>query len=790
MKITLGIVLLLLGFTQSFAQSRSLWTDKPVTEMRLPAGQAGIAEGRKLFPLRYRTAGLDINSMRSLLTSAPDEVNVSPSFSSVILEVPIPDGGLDSFRLVEYSMMEPGLANRYPDIRTFRGVSLHDPFKTIRCDWTVKGFSAIIMTRSGRYHVEPFARGNQEDYIIFYKRDYPAPAEPFVCGTESLEPERPDDHQIRVSGDCTFRSYRLAVATTGEYSNYFGAESDAEEDIVLSEVVIAVNRINGVYEKDVAVRMLLIENTTEVFYYNPATDPYSGGACTQLGQNQTTMTNVIGSGNYDIGHVFGVGSGGCASTGVCLDSNKARGATGTTPPDGDLFYIDYVAHEIGHQFGASHTFNNYCNGNRVNSSAYEPGSGSTIMAYAGICDPNVQNNSDDYFHSRSIFQINSYITSGNGNDCDVPITWSNSAPVLTEGADYTIPKSTPFMLTAIATDADEDPLTYCWEQWDQEIGSMPPTSTNTLGPMFRSLDPDPSPTRYFPRLQDLVNNISPVWEVLPSVTRNMEFRITVRDYHEGMAGCVDEDNINVNSTSMAGPFIVTNPNTSSVLWHEGATETVTWNVANTTNSPVSCVNVDILLSYDGGFTYPATLLSNTPNDGSQNIVVPYGLSTTARVMVKGRNHVFFDISNQNFEIRCSLIVTSNADSGNGSLRNVLVCASPGDSITFAPALFGATITLLSPIVFTEDVVISSAPVENITLSGTMIVRPIEVLANTEVSIAGLWIIGGTGPTGCALLINGDVKLTDVTVEPGPQCGKSLILNFGTFTLEGNCQIAQ
>jgi hypothetical protein len=597
-------------------------------------------------------------------------------------------------------------------------------------------------------------------------------------------------NQQRVTGDCTFRTYRLAIAATGEYSNHFDAESEDDEDLVLSEVVICVNRVNGVYEKDVAVRMILIENTTEIFYYDPATDPYTSGCGTLLQQNQTTIDDVIGSANYDIGHLFSVGGGGCAQLScVCSNSSKARGQTGTNPPDGDLFYIDYVAHEMGHQFGGNHTQYNSCN--RNNNTAYEPGSASTIMGYAGICNPNVQNNSDDYFHGISVQEINNFTSNGNGNNCDVPIAWENSPPVLTAGADYTIPKSTPFMLTANATDADGDPMTYCWEQWNRELGgAMPPVSTNTAGPMFRSFDPDPSPTRYFPRLQDLVNNNNPTWEVLPSVTRNMEFRVTVFDFHDGMAGCADEDNILVNSTSAAGPFIVTSPNTSSVVWREGESETVTWNVANTTSSPVNCANVDILLSYDGGYTYPVTLLANTPNDGSQNVTVPYGISTTARVMVKGRNHVFFDISNQNFEIRCGLMVTSSADSGNGSLRAVLTCALPGDTVTFAPSLNGATIALLSPIVLSDEAAISATVAQNITLDGTLSTRPLEIASSVDAYVAGLTLIGGTGPIGCALIIDGALTLRDVTITQGPTCPKTLIINNGSLITEGDFHIME
>ena len=387
----------------------------------------------------------------------------------------------------------------------------------------------------------------------------------------------------------------------------------------------------------------------------PGGDPFSGSACTQLSQNQTNMTNVIGSANYDVGHVFSVGSGGCAGLGViCDNASKARGATGLNPPTGDAFYIDYVAHEIGHQFGGDHTFNGTagsCNGNRVSTSAYEPGSGSTIQAYAGICGAqNLQSNSDAYFHARSLLQMSNELLS---TSCAQFITLNNQAPVAGSPPNYTIPISTPFVLTALATDPDGDPLSYCWEQYDLEgTSTEPPAANDTDGPLFRSLTPTVSPSRYFPKITDIINNSSTPWEVLPSVSRTMTFRMTVRDYHN-LAGCTDEDDVVVTSSSTSGPFVVTSQGVATT-WMEGSSQTITWNVANTTASPVSCTNVDIYLSVDGGFTYPVALSLNEPNDGSATISVPPGTTTQGRVMVRGSNNIFFDINNANITIEAGL----------------------------------------------------------------------------------------------------------------------------------------
>jgi len=322
---------------------------------------------------------------------------------------------------------------------------------------------------------------------------------------------------------------------------------------------------------------------------------------------------------------------------------------------GDGFWIDYVAHEMGHQFGGDHTFNGTagnCSGNRESLSAYEPGSGSTIMAYAGICGAqDLQPHSDAYFHARSLLQISNHMTA---TSCATFITLNNQAPVAGSPPNYNIPISTPFVLTAQATDPENDPLTYCWEEYDLEINSSePPAANDTDGPLFRSFNPGTSPNRYFPNLTDIVNNTSTLWEVLPSVTRTMTFRMTVRDYHN-IAGCTDEDDVVVTSNSNSGPFVVTSQN-AATTWTEGTSQTITWNVANTTASPVSCSTVEIRMSIDGGFSYPFVLATNETNDGSATLVIPACSATNqARIMVKGTNNIFFDINNANITINLGL----------------------------------------------------------------------------------------------------------------------------------------
>lgn len=611
---------------------------------------------RDIVPQTCHTYFTDYQTIKTILWSAPQEYVMGPESSNAIIIVPLADGTADKFRMVRYDMMEALLAAQYTGIRTFRGVSVSNPYRTIRADWTVNGFRAVISDPDGRTFIDPYQRNDMANRIVYSAESYTRD-EIWSCGVSEEDGLQGEEiHAQRVAGDCQFRSMRLAVATTGEYSNYFGATSSAQSAIVLSQVVTAVNRVNQVYEADFTLRLVLIGNTNLVFYYDPNTDPYTNSnGSTMLGQNQTTIDGVIGSANYDMGHVFSTGGGGVAYLGcICNNSLKAGGVTGSSAPVGDPYIIDYVAHEMGHQCGGAHTFNGTAgscgSNNRSASSAYEPGSGSTIMAYAGICGAqDLQPHSDDYFHARSVQQIDDKLLSVS---CPAFISFINDAPVAASTPDYTIPISTPFVLTANASDANNDPLLYCWEEYDLEATSTePPTSTDTDGPMFRSFDPVASPSRYFPRLQDIVQNVSPTWEVLPSVSLTMTFRMTVRDYHS-IAGCTDEDDVVVTTSSTSGPFVVTSQS-SATTWNESATETITWNVANTTAAPVSCANVDIRFSTDGGLTYPTALLLNTPNDGSATITVPIGTTTTGRVMVKGANNIFFDINNANITVNAA-----------------------------------------------------------------------------------------------------------------------------------------
>jgi subtilisin-like proprotein convertase family protein len=526
-----------------------------------------------------------------------------------------------------------------------------------------------------------------------------------ICETEGGSKELLLGAEQSAQGDCQLRRYRMALACTGEYAIFHGGT----KPLVLAAFTTTMNRVNGVYERDMSITMQLVANTDTLIFLNPATDPYTNNnGSTMLGQNVTTCNNLIGAANYDIGHVFSTGGGGIAGLGVVCGSGKARGVTGGASPVGDPFDIDYVAHEVGHQFGANHTQNNNCN--RVNGIAMEPGSASTVMGYAGICSPNVQGKSDDYFHAISLQEMTVFAVTGSGNTCAQKIQTTNNPPVVQPVQNYTIPKLTPFVLTAVASDPDGDPLTYCWEQMDPQFAAMPPVATNATGPLFRSYTPSASPSRTFPRLADLIANINPTWERLPGVARNMNFRVTVRDNKPG-GGCTAETNTRVSVDGVAGPFVLTSPNDPGITWITGTQAEVTWNVAGTSAPPINTADVRILLSTDGGVTYPHVLLQATVNDGSAMVTVPDLPSNTCRVRVEAIGNIYFDISDRNFRITPppvpTYFITLSADMArncSGDTSSITVSATAlngfdGDiTLTLSGVPSGANATVIPSII--------------------------------------------------------------------------------------------
>ena len=641
---------------------------------------------------QFQALELDQATLKRLLAAAPKEADLPAQQSPAQIALPMPDGSLARFQFVQSPVMAPELAAQFPEIKTFVGQGIDDPDASVRFDLTPAGFHAQILSPNGAVYIDPAFRGDGQLHTSYFKRDFLRAADGFQCliPEDPAAPavEMPSPLDLARSGG-NLRTYRVAVSATGEYTAYQGGTVSAG----LAAIVTAVNRVTGVYETELAIHLVLVANNNLVVYTNATTDPFANGTPSSLlTQNQTTLDSVIGSANYDIGHVFSTAGGGLAGLGVvCVSGQKARGETGTAAPTGDPFYIDYVAHEMGHQFGARHTFNsslvNCGGGNRTAATAYEQGSGSTIMAYAGICGADdLQPHSDPYFHSISFDEIVAFSATNTGNSCAVITSTGNTVPTVSAGPNFTIPRNTPFTLTATGSDPNGDPLTYCWEERDLGASTTVTAADNGSSPIFRSWNPTTSPARTFPRLQDLLNNTLAVGEIMPTTNRTMKFRVTARDNRAGGGG-VNTADMQVSVTTAAGPFAITSHNSGGTF--SGAT-TVSWSVAGTTNAPVSAANVNILLSTNGGLDFPITLAANTPNDGDQTVLLPNVSTSTARLMVAAVNNIFFDIGNANFSIvpgiptpivalESATLVAESCAPGNGVI-------DPGESVAVSFAL--------------------------------------------------------------------------------------------------------
>ncbi|MBA3468847.1 MAG: hypothetical protein H0T53_04295 [Herpetosiphonaceae bacterium] len=633
------------------ASSDGVWQDT-LEKSLSPAAQ------RDIVPEMYRTLTLDWSALQKVLADAPLETTVTAKSSPVVLSLPLPEGNYARFSVVEAPIMAPELAAKFPAIKTYLGQSLDDATASVRFDTTPAGFHAMILSPYGRIFIDPYSRGDRSHYISYHDSDFVAPAEKVLFRqlNEQVIKDSPydaGDRELLPPSGTILRSYRLAMAATGEYTQFHGGT----KPLALAAIVTTMNRVNGVYEREVAVRMNLVANTDLVIYTNGGSDPYTNDdGFEMLFENTATLNSVIGSANYDIGHVFSTGGGGIAALGSVCGSFKAEGVTGSPSPVNDPFDIDYVAHEIGHQFGGNHTFNGTTNacggGNREAPAAYEPGSGSTIMAYAGICgSENLQPNSDPYFHTKSFDEMIAFTTTGGGNSCAVQTSTGNNPPTVSAGASFTIPANTPFTLTGSATDPNSDALTYSWEQYNLGASSTSATIGVDSGnrPLFRSFNATTSPARTFPRLANILANTTTIGEVLPTTTRTLTFRLTARDNRAGGGG-VNYSTVNIPVSASAGPFVVNTAN-SAATWTGLTSETIAWNVANTTAAPVSCSSVNIVLSTDGGLTFPTTLASNTANDGSQSITVPNSVTSSGRIKVACANNIFFDINNANITIQ-------------------------------------------------------------------------------------------------------------------------------------------
>lgn len=672
MKTSLLFAIAFFGVTVSSFSQNNFW--KTVA----PNQVSNFTKGKPLFsdsfkPSVYNLFTLDETAFNTVLKQSPHQINIKVTSSNFIISIPVSDGNIENFRIVESPVMSAQLQAKHPEIRTYLGQGVDDPSSTIRFDFTALGFHAVIISPKRKtIYINPVSSAKQL-YVVFDRNNISGEKQVFDCQVDKvLNSDIQGVEKPFTTSDGNLRTFRFAVASGAEFSQLCltGDETTDEEKklSVLSVLVTDLIRTDIIFETDFGIHLNYVDNEDTIIFLDGANDPflsnasgYSSGKWNK--QSQIALDSLIGTSNYDIGHLLmgydTGGNAGCIGC-VCNKPNKGSGVTGfKTNLTDDPFIVDFWDHEIGHQFGGNHTFDFSFEGTIAQ---MEPGSGSTIMGYAGVTgSTDIQQHSDPYFHAISIQQIEDYITAGRGATCAVVSETGDAVPAASAGNDYTIPKSTPFKLTATASDSDAaDVLTYCWEQFDNFKNNGTsykfPKATSTTGPVFRSVTPSLLPDRTFPSLTSILNGSNAnKWEVLPSVARTLNFRLTVRDNHPGGSN-TNSDDVAVTVDETSGPFKVTYPDESGILIGSGATAAVKWDVASTNAAPVNCTKVNILLSIDGGFTFPYLLAANTPNDGSQNVTFPIfqTIITTARLKIEASANIFFDISDADFSIQGAL----------------------------------------------------------------------------------------------------------------------------------------
>ena len=647
-------------------------------------------------PTKYKLVNFDLNEFNKLSVNIPKEFSASPNFE---ITLPLLDGKTESFSLFEYEIMEPGLRAKYPNIKTYHGYSSN--YTPIRITTTDTDFQALIL---GTYNTIIEKNTFLGEYITYQLNDFSAAYDRASCG-HSLETIVNPDQLInfrlenKYQGDSTrLRKYRFAVSTTGEYSARYGGTATS----VMAEVVRVTNAINSVYERDASIRLVLIANTDILFTYDPSTDPFTPGvALDNAGENQSFVNSKILNTTYDVGHVFGLsGGGGIVGYGpgrVC-SNNKAAGSSNMYSGGTASFAIELVCHELGHQFSAGHSFNacSFTESYEWSGHDMEPGSGSTIMSYSGSCGSNnLAFNSDHYFHGISIQYITDFSRNGNAATCANAEDIQNTAPNITllQPDGLFIPKSTPFELNSIAVDKENNPVTYCWEQFDSGL-KTPLGSPVGDGPSFRSFLPKTTGLRIFPSLNKIISNTFDNAEILPTYSRSFRFRMTARDNKPG-GGAQSWAENTFFCDSTAGPFVITAPSGSTSI-SINAPYLVTWDVARTNLAPINCKNVNIFASYDNGFNITDTLLLNTPNDGSALVQFPNKLTSIGRIYVKAADNIFFNISRGNF---LASVPTTAKYAANALENELTFCSNVKKNIVLKTHSFNG---FSSPIVFSIE----------------------------------------------------------------------------------------
>ncbi|HHQ4447825.1 TPA: reprolysin-like metallopeptidase [Aeromonas hydrophila] len=603
------------------------------------AARASAADGYEVRANQFRVAKVPIDYFAGLLAGARS------------LTLPLPDGGEVTFTLQAYDLLPADQAAKFPEILTFKGHNPAAPVESGRFDLGPLGFHAMFTHQGKTVFVDPLR--NADGYAVYYQQDAYSRLEEDADKVIGSEASRVLAHKVQVDGNVRKR-YVIAISAAGEYTQFHGGSK------VLATAAIAtlLNRVNEVYQRDVGAEFQLASGNDNIIFTDPATDPFYNGdnpdyvsGVSSIYEADDTSKNVLVQGEafangdlgaFDIGHVVNTGGGGLAGLGVLCTEDKSAGMTGSTTPVGDAFFIDYVAHEIGHQFGADHTFNGTTNscgsGNREATQAWEPGSGTSIMAYAGICgDENIQPHSDPYFHSKSIEQMRAHMATVPA--CGTTLNLVNNAPQAAAGASRIIPANTPFVLKGAGADLDGDPLTYTWEQIDLGTESSSPATMVDDGsrPLFRFVSPTSSPERILPSLPSLLSGTLAKGEAWPTTNRDLNFRLTVRDGKGGVAS----DDMKVQVVNTGSAFRLIAP--LGVSLTPGASQAVSWDVAGTTLAPISCSKVDLFLTQNEGTSWSSLAVSQ-PNSGSATVTLPADLASAARLKVACSDNIFFAIS--------------------------------------------------------------------------------------------------------------------------------------------------
>ncbi|WP_343695961.1 reprolysin-like metallopeptidase [Flavobacterium sp.] len=660
MKKQLLYFLILFSFIKIHAQSDDLW--QKVNSVS--AKRAAISDSEKLY---YK---LNAESLTAKLAQTTQKSSLN---ANVEVTIPNKQGVLERFQVWESSNFDPELQAKYPEIRAYEGSGLDDKSAKIHFSLSPRGIQTMVLRADKATEFIEENPDDKSEYVLFSSKDAASKLK-LECKTlDAVLDNKTSKTAKTASNNKVFKTLRLALSCTGEYTTYFGGTKAG----ALAGMNATMTRVNGILNKDLAIKLVLIANNDAVIYTDASTDPYSNASAGADGawnqEVQTALTTTIGNNNYDIGHLFGASGGGgnagcigCICTNPTTGDPLAKGSAYTSPsnakPEGDTFDIDFVIHEFGHQLGANHTFS-YDAGERTSVNV-EPGSGSTIMGYAGVTgDYDIQNNSDDYFAYASILQIQNTLA---GKTCPVSVALTNNPPVINAGADYTIPFNTPFVLKGSGSDPEGDTVTYNWEEYDNATttagGNSVAYPAKPDGPLFRSVVPTSSPIRYMPDFNSVLQNkLTTTWESVSSISRTLNFTLTGRDNAALGTAQTNTDAMAVNVVTTAGPFTITSHNVNDVSWQQGTAQTVTWAV-NNTNTLQGSSTVNIKLSTDGGLTFPTTLAANTSNDGSEVITLPTSItsSTNCRLLIEPTANIYYALNSKPFAIGYTAITNCNS----------------------------------------------------------------------------------------------------------------------------------